>query len=67
MIKSEYNLDAGRDDSIFHDFKIVKDIGEGKFSKVSIALHKPSGMVVGLKTIKKKTIAVESLMTQLLR
>lgn len=26
-VKSEYNLENLRDDSIFHDFKILKDIG----------------------------------------
>jgi hypothetical protein len=55
--KSEYNLDNVRDDPIFHEFSILKDIGEGKFSKVSIARHTPTGMIFGLKTIKKKTVS----------
>ena len=35
------------------DFEIGKCTGEGAFGKVYVARHKPTGMLVALKKIKK--------------
>lgn len=55
LLNAEYQPAIGYSDVLgechFKDFKIIRTIGKGNFGKVSLALHKPSGIKVALKEV----------------
>ena len=43
------------------DFAIIKNLGEGRFGAVSMAIHKLTGLLVALKKVKKAVIKAHKL------
>ncbi|MBS1889854.1 MAG: hypothetical protein JST59_01045 [Actinobacteria bacterium] len=50
-----------------NDFTILKELGRGKFGRVSMVIHKATGFLCAMKAIGKETIRKENLAGQLAR
>jgi len=49
------------------DFTVIKQLGKGKFGKVSLVVHNATGFLCAMKAIDKETIIAENLAGQLVR
>jgi|JI6StandDraft_1071083.scaffolds.fasta_scaffold06424_1 aurora kinase len=49
------------------DFTVVRQLGKGKFGKVSLVVHNSTGFLCAMKAIEKDTIRKENLAGQLAR
>lgn len=47
-----------------NDFVIIKNLGEGRFGAVSMAIHKFTGLLVAIKKVKKSVIKAHKLENQ---
>ncbi|XP_046538749.1 serine/threonine-protein kinase MARK2-like [Equus quagga] len=53
MLPGLADTSAGRQ-TCLHDYRVLRTLGEGSFSKVKLALHIPTGTEVAVKIISKK-------------
>ncbi|CAD8089504.1 unnamed protein product [Paramecium primaurelia] len=54
-----------RQEDRFKNFKILKKLGDGKYSEVFLAMHQQTGFLVALKVIQKKQMVEEIMEAQL--
>ena len=56
---SNYNLLKKSKQSTLHNYRIIKDLGQGAFGKVKLAIHLPSNGSVAIKILEKDKITDE--------